>query len=210
MALADEFVIFDDMQFTKRDWRNRNLIKTSNGLKWLTIPVEVKGKYYQKINETRVSSKTWNEDHLVQFKHNYRQAEYFKDVFPWMENLYLNCKFELLTEINQYFIEAIIKYLNINIKILRSEEFILADDRTERLVKICSEREASIYFTGPAAKSYINEELFKSKGISVNYFDYSEYPIYSQLNGNFEHSVTVFDLLLNEGKLGSKFMKYII
>ena len=43
IASVDEFIIFDEMQYTTRDWRNRNRIKTQNGLKWLTIPVNGKG-----------------------------------------------------------------------------------------------------------------------------------------------------------------------
>ena len=69
IALVDEFVLYDEMQYTKRDWRNRNKLKTNQGLKWLTIPVEVKGKYYQKINETRISDRNWNVKHLNFLKH---------------------------------------------------------------------------------------------------------------------------------------------
>ena len=57
--MVDEFILYDDMQYTRRDWRNRNKIKTPQGLQWLTIPVEIKGKFFQKINETKVSEKDW-------------------------------------------------------------------------------------------------------------------------------------------------------
>ena len=208
MAIADEIVIYDDMQFTRRDWRNRNLIKTPQGLKWLTIPVEVKGRYYQKINETRSSKKAWNEDHLNQIKQNYKHANHFKEEFPWIEELYLKCKFELLTEINQYFIKAINNYLKIKVNILRSENFKLAEDRTERLLNICLETKATDYYSGPSAKAYMNEEIFRAKGVNIHYFDYSGYKCYNQLYETFEHGVTILDLILNEGKNAVNFLKY--
>ena len=89
---VDVFVIYDDMQYTKRDWRNRNLIKTVNGLKWLSIPVQVKGKYFQKINETLVSDPDWSEKHFNLIKESYRKAPYFKSHICWIESLYSNCK----------------------------------------------------------------------------------------------------------------------
>lgn len=54
IAFVDEFIIYDDMQYTKRDWRNRNRIKTSQGLQWITVPVQVKGRFHQKIRETLI------------------------------------------------------------------------------------------------------------------------------------------------------------
>ena len=209
IALVDDFVIYDDMQYTKRDWRNRNLIKTPQGLKWLTIPVEVKGKYFQKINETKISNQNWVEDHLNQFKQHYKKAAFFNEVFPWMEDLYLNCKFDLLTHVNQYFLEEINQYLNIKTRFHRSEDFILMEDRTERLLNICINLEATHYVSGPAAKAYMNEALFEKNNIQINYLDYTGYNPYNQMYGDFEHGVPIFDLLLNEGKKSKHFLKFI-
>jgi hypothetical protein len=61
--MVDEFVLFDTAQYTRRDWRNRNVIKTRNGLLWLTIPVAVKGRYLQTIQQTEVSEPSWKEHH---------------------------------------------------------------------------------------------------------------------------------------------------
>ena len=76
---VDEFILYDDAQFTRRDWRNRNKIKTLNGLQWLTIPVDVKGKYFQKIKETKISDKNWGMNHWQQIKQNYSKARHFKN-----------------------------------------------------------------------------------------------------------------------------------
>ena len=86
MAQVDAIVLYDDMQYTKRDWRNRNVIKTQQSLKWLSIPVEVKGKYFQKINETKISDSNWNIDHLNQLKQNFKTAKCYKEVINWIEN----------------------------------------------------------------------------------------------------------------------------
>ncbi|HVZ95255.1 MAG TPA: WbqC family protein, partial [Chitinophagaceae bacterium] len=108
---VDEFVIYDDMQYTKRDWRNRNKIKTANGLQWLTIPVEVKGKYLQKIKDTKISSSKWNKEHWNAVKINYATASFFKQYKDFFEALYLNCNKAYLSEINFLFLTAICNLL---------------------------------------------------------------------------------------------------
>ena len=200
IAQADVFVIYDDMQYTKRDWRNRNKIKSAAGTKWLSIPVEVKGKYFQKINETKVSDPNWNIDHLNAIKNYYRTAPAFKENSDWLEELYMGCTSPWLTEINRYFIEHIMKYLSIETEIKDSREFELVEGKTEKLVSICEQLGAKQYLTGPAAKNYMSEDSFLEKGIGVLYSDYSVYKEYEQLYPPFEHGVTVLDMILNGGK----------
>ena len=205
---VDVFVIYDDMQYTKRDWRNRNLIKSENGLKWLTIPVEVKGKFFQKINETKIAEKNWNISHWDTIKQSYKSAKYFKETSEWLEPLYKNCDFNYLTEVNLHFIMGINDYLNIKTEIKYSSEFKLAEEKTERLVNICKDLEIKEYYSGPAAKSYMDIALFNKNQINVNYWDYSGYPLYSQLHSEFEHGVSIIDLLMNEGVNSPKFFKF--
>ena len=205
---VDVFVVYDDMQYTKRDWRNRNLIKSENGLKWLTIPVEVKGKFFQKINDTKIAEKNWNISHWDAIKQSYKTAKFFKETSEWLEPLYKNCDFNYLTEVNLHFILGINDFLNIKTEIKFSSEFELAEEKTERLVNICKDLGINEYFSGPAAKSYMNIELFNNNQIDVNYWDYSDYPLYSQLYGEFEHGVSIIDLLMNEGFNSAKFFKF--
>lgn len=205
--MVDVMVIYDDMQYTKRDWRNRNIIKTSQGNKWLSIPVEVKGKFFQKINETLIADSSWAKSHLDILKQNYRTAACYNEVKDWVEGLYNNCNYKYLSEINEYFIREINIYLGITTKIIRSEAFVLAEDRNERLINICKELGASKYYSGPAAKSYMNEDLFLENAIEVEYFDYSNYKEYDQLFPPFEHGVTVLDLIFNCGKNSYKYLK---
>lgn len=196
---VDVFVVYDDMQYTKRDWRNRNLIKTPQGLNWLTIPVEVKGKYSQKIKDTKVAEKNWNLSHWDAIKQNYKNAGCYKEMGEWLESLYKNCNYEYLSEINMYFINGINDFLGIETEIRFSSEFELAEDRTERLVKICKDLKVTDYYSGPAAKAYMEVEKFEMNSINVHYWDYSGYPQYRQLHDGFEHGVSIIDLVLNEG-----------
>ena len=196
---ADIFVVYDDMQYTKRDWRNRNQIKTSQGNLWLTIPIEVKGKYFQKINESVISDKNWGIKHWKTIQSNYSKAPYFKTYKHTFEELYMNEVQLNLTEVNISFIRAINKILDIKTEIIDSRKFELADGKTERLVDICKKLNGTEYYTGPAAKDYMEEILFEKENIKLNYFDYSNYPEYSQLFGELPHAVSILDLLFNMG-----------
>ncbi len=188
------------MQYTKRDWRNRNIIKTPQGLKWLSIPVNVSGKYFQKISEAETLDSSWKQSHLDALKQNYAKAPCFREVWPWILDLYNGCSSTNLSEINLYFIKAFMEFLGINTPIRNSSEFVLNEERTMRLVDICVDLQATDYYSGPAAKPYMKENYFEERGIRVHYFDYSGYPEYHQLFPPFEHGVSILDLILNTGK----------
>ena len=205
--MVDEFVIYDNMQYTKRDWRNRNKIKTPQGLKWLSIPVEVKGKYFQAIKDTKISEKAWSIKHWASIKQNYSKAKYFKEYKDLFEQLYLNSTEEFLSEINYKFIIEINKILGITTKIRWSNEFDLIDGQTEKLLGICKDCDADIYLSGSAAKNYFDEELAEKENIQVKWMDYSGYQEYNQLFPPFEHGVSILDLIFNEGPNTTKYMK---
>ncbi len=205
--MVDEFILYDDMQYTKRDWRNRNKIQTPRGLEWLSIPIEVKGKYFQKINKTRISEKDWAKKHWQSIKYNYSKAKYFKEYKDFFEELYMGCNEEYLSQINYKFIVAICKILNINTKIRWSSEFQLVEGQTKKLLKICKDSNADFYVSGPSAKCYFDEELAKEQNIKVEWIDYSGYKEYEQQFSPFHHNVTILDLIFNTGPHASKFMK---
>jgi hypothetical protein len=202
---VDEFTLYDDAQYTRRDWRNRNKIKTPQGLQWLTIPVDIKGKYLQKINETKISDKGWGVKHWQQIKQNYAKAKNFKKYKDILEELYLSCKEEYLSEINHKFIIAINQILGIKTKIRFSSEFEIYGDQTEKLINICKQSNATVYISGPAAKTYFDEQLANKENILVKYMNYENYKEYEQLYPPFEHGVTILDLILNTDV--TKFMK---
>ena len=204
---VNEFILYDDMQYTKRDWRNRNKIKTPKGLMWLTIPVQVKGKYYQKIKETVITDRKWNQNHWQSITHNYFKAKYFHEYKEIFEELYLSCQESRLSQINYHFITRICKILGISTKISWSMDYKLIEGKTERLVDLCKKAGGTEYISGPAANTYIDEELFKREGIKLRYMDYSKYIEYHQLFPPFEHGVSIIDLIFNEGENATKFMQ---
>lgn len=204
---VEEFILFDDMQYTRRDWRNRNKIKTSQGVTWLTIPVVVKGRYLQKIKDTVISDPSWMKTHWQTVVHSYAKARYFKEYREFFQELYLGCLEPSLSKINYRFLTAICEILGITTKLSWSMDYTLAHDKTERLIDLCKQADATEYVSGPTAKGYIQEELFAGENILLSYMDYGNYPVYEQLHGPFEHAVSVVDLLLNEGPHATKFMK---
>ncbi len=204
---VDEFVLYDDMQFTRRDWRNRNQIKTPSGPRWLTIPVEVKGKFHQRINETLVSDPDWARQHWRALELSYAHAAHFADFREQLQELYLGCSATHLSEINHLFLSAILPLLGISTPLRWSSEYTLGGERSQRLLNICREAGASVYLSGPAARDYLDESIFAQAGIQVDWMDYSGYPAYRQLHGDFQHGVSILDLLFNEGPRASSFMK---
>jgi WbqC-like protein family len=205
--VVDEVILFDDMQYTKRDWRNRNRIKTAQGLMWLTIPVEVKGKYLQKINQTVISSEGWNRAHWKTIVHNYAKAKHFHGYKEAFEDLYLGSSERYLSHINRRFITGICQILGTNTRISWSMDYRVLPGKTERIVDLCKQAGATEYVSGPTAKGYIDDELFREEGIVLSYMDYSEYPSYRQLFPPFEHRVSIIDLIFNEGPNAPRFMK---
>lgn len=208
LASVDEFIIFDDMQYTRRDWRNRNKIKTSQGLQWLTIPVEVKGKFTQKIKETKISNPNWGADHWKAIECNYSRATYFSLFENEIKKLLLGSEEKFLADINRTFIKWVCHYLGIKTKISNSSEYEIVEGKTERLLSLCQQSNAHEYVSGPAAKSYLNVDLFQQAGISVSWFDYSGYGPYPQLWGDFEPEVSILDLIFNCGPSSGQYMKF--
>lgn len=205
--LVDEVILYDDMQYTKRDWRNRNQIKTPQGLKWLSIPVGVKGKYFQAIKDTKISETKWKEKHWRTLQVNYAKTPFLKEYQEVFEELYLNCEEEYLSLINYRFLKGINQILGIETPMRFSSDFTLAEGKTERLVDLCKQVGGTDYYTGAAAKNYMDEGLFEQENIKVHYLDYTGYPEYAQLHPPFAHGVTVLDLIFNMGNEAVNYMK---
>ncbi len=206
MNMADTFIIYDEVQFTKNDWRNRNKIKTANGIIWLTIPVKQQ-KLEQKINETFVVNNTWRKKHWNSIILTYAKTPYFKFYKNIFEELYLSSEEKNLHNINFLFLKAIANILEIKTKIISSSDLVLTEGKSQRLVDLCEQVGADTYLSGAAAKNYLNVSLFEKQKIKVQWMDYSNYPTYNQLYNEFEHAVSILDLIFNEGPNANKFMK---
>jgi hypothetical protein len=206
---VDEFILYDDMQYTKNDWRNRNKIKTPQGVQWLTIPVKQES-LTQTIRDTCTVSNQWRQKHWKTISQAYVKSKFFAQYKMLFEDLYLQSDEASLCEINLSFIKAINTILDIKTRVSRSDEYRLIGDRNERLVNLCKQIGASVYLTGPAALAYMDCRLFECENISVHVADYSGYAEYSQLHPPFEHGVSIIDLIFNMGDRASEFMKSFI
>lgn len=208
IAQVDEFIIYDQMQYTKNDWRNRNKIKTNKGVEWLTIPVRVES-LYQKINETQIFDVNWVKIHKASLQTNYGKAKCFNETKDFVFDLYdQTSKFRFLSEINYIFIKSICEYLQIDTKITLSTSYNLVEGKTERLVDLCLQANASHYISRPSAKKYIDEVLLVNQNIKLEWMDYSGYKQYEQLNPPFEHSVYILDLIFCKGHKSKEYLKF--
>jgi hypothetical protein len=208
IAGVDEFVLYDEVQYTRRDWRNRNRIKTASGPIWLTIPVAVSGQYHQRISDVVVDDPRWADIHWQTIAHQYTAAASAADHLGALESLYRDAPRHRLSEINEHFLRGVCTLLGITTPLRQSSELVLTGDRSERLLNICRQLGASVYVSGPAARGYLDEALFVQAGIAVEWADYSGYVEYRQLHPPFEHKVSIVDLLLNEGRQAARFLKY--
>lgn len=207
IASVDHFILYDDVQFTRRDWRNRNRIKTPQGLTWLTVPVLAKGKYFQSIKETQIDGTSWAAKHWRSLESNYARARHFQIMADIFRPLYDGNMPTFLSDLNSQFIRETCKFLNIDTVIESSVDYDLLEGKNEQLLDLCKKLNADIYVSGPAARNYLDTALFSSNNIQVEWFDYSDYPVYDQLWGEFEHGVSILDVISNTGPYSSNYMK---
>lgn len=205
MGAVDEFIIYDDVQYTCNDWRNRNQIKTPQGVQWLTVPVRIKGRFEQSIRQAEIDGTHWAAKHWKSLRLNYERAPYFSLYAAQLEALYLGRAYTHLSVLNEVLLRWVSQQLNIHTRIVQCSEYRLEGDRNERLVGLCRQAGANEYVSGPAARSYLDEALFMQAGINVRWFEYPAYPEYPQLWGEFAHGVTVLDVLFNCGPDAARF-----
>jgi hypothetical protein len=204
---VDEFILYDDVQFTRRDWRTRNQIKTPQGLKWLTIPVQSKGNYHAKINAIRVADKSWADEHWKTIRLSYARARYFNEMNSAIATLYESAgKEELLSRVNYIFLRGLCDLLGITTPLKWSMDYASAEGRNGRLISICTQAGATQYLSGPAAKDYMDVAAFAAAGVQVKWMDYGWYPSYEQLFGDFTHGVSVLDVIFNCGPQAAEFV----
>jgi WbqC-like protein family len=205
---CDLYVIYDQVQYVRRHWHNRNRIKTAAGVEWLTIPVVSKGRFDQPIDHVEIE-KPWAEKHWRTLELAYRRAPFFDSVAPVVQGWYERAaKKTLLTEINAIFLREISGRLGLATRIVRDTAYpaCSTSSSTDRLLAIVRAAGADCYLSGPSAKAYFDETLFTNAGIAVEWMDYSGYPAYPQLHGPFEPAVSVLDLLFNTGWDAARFL----
>jgi hypothetical protein len=208
IAKSDVFIFHDDLQYTKNDWRNRNKIKTENGLKWLTIPCGTNEK--RLICDVELDNSMWQKKHWEFIKDSYKNSPYFSVYKNLFEEIYLEKVWVKLSDLNQYMIKMIsVDILNIKSTIFQdSRTYCLTKKKEDRVLELLDKVKANEYISGPSAKNYLNEEKFIDKNIKLTWMDYSDYKEYNQLYPPFEHGVSILDLIFNEGENARSFLKY--
>lgn len=196
---SDCFVFLDNVQYKKREFQNRNKIRTKNDWIWLTVPVESKGKYTQKIKEVSLDNNSdWQKNHLKNIKIHYSHAKYFKDYIGFFEKLYAQ-KWLNLIDLNVHIIRFILLDLKINKDIYFESELNISGEKTERIINICKKLNADTYLSGAGGKDYLDSQAFKKESIKLVYQDF-KHPEYEQCYKPFIPFMSVIDLLLNQGK----------
>ena len=204
IAAVDLFIFYDNVQYTKNDWRNRNKICTPKGSMWLTTPVSFKSG--DSILQAKISDPKFAIKHWKTLQANYAKCSYFEEISVWLKPIYHRPFEPRLSHWNINLIKRICNYLKINTKFAMSTDFRVCEGKTTRLVNLCSAVEAEAYVSGRAAKSYLEVDKFDEQGIKVQWFDYNGYPEYPQRSKQFDHHVSILDLLFNCGPSSADYM----
>lgn len=199
IAAVDDFVVYDCVQYTKNDWRNRNRIKTPGGTRWITVPVRQRS-LDQRIDETAIADTGILRKHWSTISQNYAKAPAYKAMREQVQPLFDRDAPQRLSELNVDLIRSFCALLGITTTIRSSDEFTLGEDRNRRLVEICEQAGADRYLSGPSAREYLDVSLFAATGIDVEWMDYSGYPEYPQPHPPFDHYVSIVDLMLCTGE----------
>ncbi len=204
ISQVDLFVFHDDLQYTKGDWRNRNRIKTQEGLRWLTVPVHYR-QVAQKIDETGLDrAKPWAHEHLNRLEGAYLRAPFFLRYRDELESL-LRADYESISTLNISLVRWVMTQLGLSTPLCHSRQLGLVGAKTERLIDLLRKVGGTTYLSGPSAQSYLDLKAFQAAGIALEYktYDYLPYP---QLWGPFEGAVTVLDLLFNHGPASREYL----
>lgn len=195
---ADLFLFYDDVQYTKNDWRNRNQVKTRTGRQWLTIPTGT--DLNRRICDVSIDSSNWQRKHWQTLAQVYNKAPFFADYRAFLAETYIEREWRNLSELNQFLIRKIAyDFLGIQTPMRQAAEFPSSGRRQERVLNLLKATHADVYVSGPAGKAYIDVKMFRDEGIQVIWKDYSGYPEYAQLHPPFHHAVTILDLLFHVG-----------
>ncbi len=206
MLRSDVFVYYDDVQFDKHGWRNRNRIKSPSGPIWLTVPVLSGGRHGQRIQEVEIDNRVpWARKHMAAIVHNYARAPYLKNYIPQLEEL-LCKKWDLLVDLDMAVVLLMCEWLDIRRPIVRASELGIRGGKTERLLNICKHFQAKCYLSGDSAKEYLDFAVFSADGIDVEWQEYC-HPVYPQLHGEFFPYLSVLDLILNTGPEATSILK---
>lgn len=199
IALADTFVVFDKVQYLRRDWNNRNKIKAVNGPIWLTVPVITRSKFDQILTEVEIDNTTgWKRKHLKSLELNYAKAPYFDRYIGFFRELYAR-EWKMLTDLNDAIFQYLLKELGITTKILYAHDLDLKGSKSDLVLDMCKKLGCDTYIFGALGRDYADVAAFTKAGVRVLFQDY-RHPQYPQQFRDFEPYMSIVDLLFNCGE----------
>lgn len=205
---ADLFLVYDNVQFDKNGWRNRNRIKTHQGVRWLTVPVLTSGMNKPSNREIKISNvEPWRRKHLKSISLAYQKAPYYDRIYPLVEKI-LSRSWDFLIDVNMEFIRRICEFLGIQTPIQFASELKLEwpDDKNDRLIAICKYFGADEFYEAEGGRGYIESDRFEKAGIRLTFQSFL-HPVYPQLYGPFVSHLSVIDLLFNCGEGSIDFLR---
>ncbi|MCB1167822.1 MAG: WbqC family protein [Leptospiraceae bacterium] len=198
IALADEFCIFDIVQYQTKDWNNRNRIKTPNGVIWLSVPVESKNHFEKSVGDIRIVKNGWNRKHFKSIDLAYRKAPFYTDYIGRVEAILMADEFETLADLNRAFLEFGLEAFGIERPIHVASEKDFEGKKSDLVLDMAQKLGADCYIFGEQGRNYADLAAFQRAGIQVFFQEY-EHPEYSQLHGDFVPGMCFLDLLFNVG-----------
>ncbi|QKQ73552.1 WbqC family protein [Nostoc sp. TCL240-02] len=198
ILLADVFCVFDIVQYQKKDYNNRNKIKTDSGEMWLSVPVESKDHFNKKICDIKIINDGWNRKHFKSIYLAYKKSAYFDLYIDSLEVILIKKEYKYLTELNFDILTFMLKSLDIDVPIIKASDYDFTGYKSELVLDMCVKLNVKKYIFGSQGRDYANIQSFKNNGIEVYFQDY-KHPIYKQLHGNFVPYMSLIDILFNEG-----------
>ena len=198
MHNCDLFVLLDDVQYTKKDWRNRNKIRTNKGWAWITVPTLTKRNRFQLINEVKINnSVNWSRKHTASIKIHYGRSRYFNHYYYTLEKIYAR-SWKFLLDLDVALITYLKDKLGIKTPLIKSSELLVAGKREEKIINICKKLGASELYDSHAASTFLDRSMFKEQNITLEFQNYV-HPVYNQQYDGFVSNLSTIDLIFNHG-----------
>jgi hypothetical protein len=198
IALSDAYCYFDDVQYQRQEWNNRNRIKGSNGVFWITVPVMSKSRFNRKISDIEIDNAVnWCKKHLKSIESCYKKAPFFNQYYDFFHDCY-NRQWTHLSELNEYMLKWFLDILNIKVKYYRMSDMGLSGNKDGLVLDACKKINADMHIFGEQGRNYVDSKIFEREGIKI-YFQKYRNPFYFQLHGRFEPNLSIVDLLFNVG-----------
>ena len=206
LSICDEVIFLDDIQFSKRGWQQRNVIKTKNNKKFITVPVKSKNLFNQKISEVQIdkSDAKWKKKILGLIQENYKNSKYFSNYYSKIKQIIEKDRDSLMS-LNLELINLILNFFEIKLNILMSSELKNKKNKFELIEEIYFKQKATNLLTTVGVKDYFPKIIEK---MNVTYYIYNDkIKTYNQQYEGFESNLSVIDLLFNCGHNSKEFFK---